>query len=116
MYIRLEFELKGNRALMAHQALADNEDVDRIYEYYLDKCRLPKKYIALFENCDHEATQLAMTKERTHASMKKLKWLMSLDSSVRLAIADHEIGETVRSLVRSWSEFADGIDIKGDGR
>lgn len=116
MYLRLEFELKGNRALMAHQALYDGEDCDRIYEYYLDRCRIPKRYIELFENCDHEATIKAMTKERTHESMKKLKWLNSLDSSVRLAIADHEIGETVRNLVRSWSEFADEIDIKGNSK
>jgi hypothetical protein len=116
MYIRLEFELKGDRALMALQALYGGEDCDRIYEYYLDKCKLPKRYLDLFRNCDHEATQLAMTKERTHERQKKLKWLMSLDASVRLSIADHEIGETVRNLVRSWSQFADHIDIKGDGK
>lgn len=112
MYIRLEFELKGNRALMALQALYGREDCDRIYEYYLDKCKLPNRYIDLFRNCDHEATKLAMTKERTHESLKKLKWIESLDSAVRLAIADHEIGENVKSLVRSWSRFADEIDIK----
>lgn len=116
MYVRLEFELKGTRALMAHQALSDGEDCDRIYEYYLDKCKLPKRYIDIFENCDHESTKLAMTKERTHSNQKKLKWLTSLDSSFRLAIADHEIGETVRDLVRAWSKFADEIDIKGNGR
>lgn len=115
MYIRLEFELKGNRALMAHQALYDGEDCDRIYEYYLDRCRIPKRYIEMFENCDHESTQLAMTSERTHSAQKKLKWITSLDSSIRLAVADHEIGETVRSLVRSWSQFANEIDIK-DGK
>ncbi|MCK5617581.1 hypothetical protein KAR91_87765 [Candidatus Pacearchaeota archaeon] len=116
MYIRLEFELKGSRALMALQALYDGEDCDRIYEYYLDRCRLPKRYIEIFSNCDHEATQLAMTAERSHSNEKKLKWLTSLDSSFRLAIADHEIGETVRNLVRSWSQFADEIDIKADKR
>lgn len=116
MYLRLEFELKGNRALMAYQALYDNEDCDRIYEYYLDRCRIPKRYIELFANCDHEATHLAMTKERTHESLKKLKWITSLDASFRAALADHEIGESVRSLVRSWSLLADEIDIKGDNR
>ncbi len=116
MYIRLEFELKGSRALMALQALYDGEDCDRIYEYYLDKCKLPDRYLGLFINCDHEATQSAMTKERTHESLKKLKWLTSLDSSVRLSIADHEIGQTVRNLVRSWAKFADEIDIKDDTR
>jgi hypothetical protein len=112
MYIRLEFELKGNRALMACQALYENEDVDRIYEYYLDNCKLPKRYIDLFENCDHEATEKAMTSEIRQNSLNKLKWLESLDGTVRLALADHETGENVRSLVRSWSKFADGIDIK----
>ena len=57
-----------------------------------------------------------MTAERSHSNEKKLKWLTSLDSSFRLAIADHEIGETVRNLVRSWSQFADEIDIKADKR
>lgn len=116
MYIRLEFELKGSRALMAMQALYGGEDCDRIYEHYLERCKLPKNYLLLFKTCDHESTQLAMTKQRTHDNMKKLKWLRSLDAAVRLAIADHEIGETVRNLVRSWSQFADEIDIKGDGR
>jgi hypothetical protein len=116
MYIRLEFELKGNRALMAHRALYDGEDVDRIYEYYLGRCKLPKRYLDLFANIDHEATRKAMTKQRTHESLKKLKWLTSLDASVRLSIVDHEIGETVRNLVRSWSQFADEIDIKGAGK
>lgn len=116
MYIRLEYELKGNRALMACQALYANEDVDRIYEYYLDKCKLPKRYLDLFTNIDHEATQKAMTSEIRQNSLNKLKWLVSLDQTVRLAIADHETGESVRSLVRSWSKFADEIDIKGAGR
>jgi hypothetical protein len=116
MYIRLEFELKGGRAMMALQAMYHGEDCDRVYEYYLDKCKLPKRYLDLFKNCDHEATQKAMTSEIRQNSLNKLKWLESLDQTVLLAIADHETGENVRSLVRSWSKFADEIDIKGAGR
>ena len=116
MYLRLEFELKGGRALMALQAMYDGEDCDRIYDYYLDKCKLSKRYISLFENIDHESTQKAMTKVLQHESRKTLTWITSLDSTFRLSIADHEIGEQVRSLVRSWSKLADEIDIKGDGR
>jgi len=111
-YIRLEFELKGSRAMMALHAMYKGENCDRIYEYYLDRCKLPKRYLDIFKNIDHEATKKAMTRERTHDALKKLRWLTSLDSSVRLAISDHEIGATVRELVRSWSEFADDIDIK----
>lgn len=116
MYLRLEFELKGGRALMALQAMYDGEDCDRIYDYYLDKCKLTKRYLSLFENIDHESTQKAMTKELQHESRKTLTWITSLDSTFKLAIADHEIGEQVRSLVRSWSQFSDDIDIKGDNR
>ncbi len=116
MYIRLEFELKGNRALMAVQAMYAGEDCDRIYDHYLDKSKLPKRYKELYKNLDHEATQAAMTKEISHNSLKKLKWLDSLDATIRLAIADHEIGEAAGNLVRGWSRYADHLDIKGAGK
>ncbi len=115
-YLRLEFELKGKRALMAVQAMYAGEECDRIYDHYLDKAKLPKRYKTLFKNIDHLATKRAMTKELAHESKKKLKWLTSLDSSVRLAINDHEIGEQVKILVRSWSSYADRIDLKSNSR
>ena len=45
-----------------------------------------------------------------HSAKKKLKWLQSLDDSVEKAMADHEIGEEVKTLVRSWATVADKLD------
>lgn len=111
MYLRLEFELKGKRAVMAWEAINGGEDCDRVFDYYLGKLRLPTRYIKLFKNTEHNATEKAMNKEREHSAEKKLAWLTSLDESIRNAISDHDIGVRTRLLVRSWVEHADKIDI-----
>ncbi len=112
MYLRLEFELKGKRALLAWEAIISGEEVDRVYDYYLGKLRLPTRYIKLFKNAEHNATEKAMNKEREASAENKIIWLTSLDSAMREAISDHDIGERTKVLIRSWSEYADKIDIK----
>ncbi len=111
MYLRLEFELKGKRALMAWEALNSGEDCDRVFDYYLAELRLPARYIKLYKNAEHNATEKAMNKEREHSAEKKIAWIVSLDESMRNAISDHDIGERTKVLVRAWSEYADNIDI-----
>lgn len=112
-HLRLEFELKGQRAKMAWLGIKAGEEADQIFDYYLDKCKLPAKYIALFKNANHDATKKAMTAEVTHSAKKKLAWIISLDDTVRAAIGDHEIGERVKILIRSWSKYSNDIDING---
>lgn len=111
MYLRLEFELKGKRALLAWQAIKNGEDCDRVYDYYLGQLKLPSRYIKLFKNIGHKATEKAMTEERLFSAEKKLEWIMSLDSAMKKAMADHDIGERTKEIVRSWSKHADKIDI-----
>lgn len=110
MYLRLEFELKGKRGLLAWEAINEGEDCDRIFDYYIVKCKLPERYLSLFRNMECNATEKAMTKEREHSAKKKLTWLTSLDCSIREAMGDHEIGERAKMLIRSWSKYADEID------
>jgi hypothetical protein len=111
-YLRLEFELKGRRAISAWKAMLAGENCDRIYKFYLDKCKLPRKYIELFDLCDDGVTNHAMTVQRVAEAEKTLKWLESLDSAVLKAIGNHEIGDRVKVLVRSWSHYSDEIDKK----
>lgn len=111
MYLRLEFELKGKRALLAWRAIEEGENCDRVFDFYLDKLKLPVRYIKLFENTEHNATEKAMTKEREQSAMKKLDWIVSLDASIKSAICDHDIGDRVKVLVHSWSHYAQEIDI-----
>lgn len=110
MYLRLEFELKGKRGLLAWEAVNNGEDCDRVFEYYLDKCKLPQRYLKLFKNTEHNATERAMTKEREHCAENKIIWLTSLDASIREAIGDHDIGDRAKMLVYSWSKYANEID------
>lgn len=110
MYLRLEFELKGKRALLAWEAINDGDDCDRVYDYYLGKVKLPQRYIELYKNTEHSATEKAMTKEREHSAENKIIWLTSLDNAIRKAIGDHDIGDRAKVLVYSWAKYADGID------
>lgn len=110
MHLRLEFELKGNRARMAWDAMLAGEDSDRIFNYYLARSKLPRQYIELFDGCDDDATNRSMNKERIAVAEKKLKWIESLDSAMLSAIGDHEIGDRVKTLVRHWCVYGDSID------
>jgi hypothetical protein len=110
MYLRLEYELKGKRALLAWDAINEGEDCDRVFDYYLAKCKLPRRYLELFKNIENNATEKAMTKARETTAENKLKWITSLDSSIRAALGDHDIGERAKVLVHSWSAYADKID------
>ncbi len=111
MYLRLEFELKGKRALMAWKAIENGEDCDRVYDYYLGQLKIPSRYIKLFKNVEHKATEKAMTIERAHTAENRIIWLTSLDPAIRQALGDHDIGERTKILVRSWAKHADKIDI-----
>lgn len=111
MYLRLEFELKSKRARAAWEAIKNGEDCDRIYDFYLDQLPLPEKYIKLFKNIGHNATEHAMTEELKLDAQKKLAWIVSLDAAMKRAMGDHNIGDDTKLIIRSWSEYADKVDI-----
>jgi hypothetical protein len=45
-----------------------------------------------------------------HDIGKTWKWIESLDDSMEKYMGNHEIGEQVKTLVRSWAGYADKLD------
>lgn len=111
MMLRLEFEIKGSRSKMAWQALLKKETVASIFSFYLDASKLPIDILDLFRDQTAESTKATMRAVESHDIGKTWKWLESLDATMEKNMANHEIGEQVKSLVRSWANFADNLDI-----
>lgn len=109
-YLRLEFELKGQRSRAAWQAIIADEPLDRIFTYYLDRSRLPDYAKAWYQVNDAIATQESMRKEQLQSSKKKLEWLKSLDPAVTRYMNDHDISDEVKVLIRVWAKHADYLD------
>lgn len=110
MMLRLEFELKGGRARMAWLAMLEGETADMIFGYYMEDSKLPEDVLALFATVGVESTKKTMQAIHLHEIGKTLKWIQSLDSSMEKNMNNHEIGEQVKTLVRSWAAYADKLD------
>ena len=110
MYLRLEFELKGARARAAWGAIVHGKVPAQIFSHYLLKSKLPNKVKLWFTEPDDDDSFDVDRLIVIHAAKKKLKWLQSLDSSIEKAMTDHEIGEEVKTLVRTWATVADKFD------
>lgn len=110
MFLRMEFELKGKVASAVWNAILGGESVGNIYKRLLIKSILPTRFQALFDNADDTATDRALRAEIDHDNAKTLKWIMSLDACMRRHINNHEIGDQVAEIIRSWAEETIYID------
>lgn len=110
MYLRLEFELKGARARSAWGAIIHGKTPSTIFNHYLKKSKLPETVKEWFALPGDESETEMDRAIKIHSAKKKLRWLRSLDASMEKALADHEIGEQVKELVRAWARYADNLD------
>lgn len=110
MYLRLEFELKSTRARACWDAIKAGESVSSIFKYYLIKSKLPDNVKKLFDDARDESTQLAMDAEIAADSAKILAWIRSLDSCMIRHMNNHDIGNEVREVVRSWAYHSATVD------
>jgi len=111
LWLRLEFELKGNRAKGAWVAMLGQKTNNQIFQYYLGRSILPEAAKKHYRDVSVDTNELALTAELTATAEKKLAWLQSIDQAVMLAITDHEIGDRVKILVQSWANYAANLDI-----
>lgn len=109
-YLRLEFELKGERSRACWTAITKGESIDKIFKFYNKRSKLPFTVKEWFNSYEVTATNEAMKKEIVASERKKLKWLESLDVSVMKYMNSHEIGDDVKTLIRSWAAHADYLD------
>lgn len=110
MYLRLEFELKSTRARNAWLAIQKGEVAHPIFDYYLERSKLPDYVKAHFIDEDSESTLHAMNAEIAADNQKILKWVKSLDASMMKHMGNHEIGGEVREIIRAWSVYTNNID------
>lgn len=111
MYLRLEFEFKGKAARNIWRALRTGSTPDEVFQYYLDRCKLPFYVKSHYNRSQDGGTSFAIKKEIEKTDSKKLAWLQSCDSSVRQALYNHNIGDAVCELVMSWANEAANVDI-----
>ena len=110
MYLRLEFEIKGESARAVWESIRGGTTTGQIFNYYLGRSILPGIVKKHFDDASADASDLFLAAEQKHDAEKKLKWLESIDNAVMRAITDHEIGPRVKILVDAWSQFAANID------
>ena len=110
MYLRLEFELKGQRSRAAWLALLAGATVDEIFKYYFERSKLPDAVKKHFDLADIGETDKAMRAEILKDSQKKLAWIQSIDSAIMQAMNDHDIGQEVKHIVNAWALVARNID------
>lgn len=111
LYLRLEFELKGDRSRAAWIALADETlTPESIFEYYLSRSPLPDDIKQLYITGATVPASRIMREQMTKDAQNKLAWIRGLDGALIQAMADHEIGEDVKAIVRYWAMRADNLD------
>lgn len=110
MYLRMEFELKGNVASGTWNAILSGETVGGIFKRLLMKSILPTKFQSLFDNAGDTATDKSLRAEIEHDNQKILKWIMSLDGAMLRHMNNHEIGDAVCEIIRSWAVYSATVD------
>lgn len=110
MYLRLEFELKGKRARSAWLAMVHGRTASTIFVHYLNKSKLPNRVKSWYTEPSDKNEKSYEEAETLHSAKKKLRWLRSLDACMEKAMGNHEIGEQVKELARSWAEYANKLD------
>jgi len=110
MFLRLEFELKGKMAAGSWNAILAGETVGGVFKRLLIKSVLPTAFRDLFDNADDTATDRALRAEIEHDNQKTLEWIRSLDGAIRRHMNNHEIGDDVIDIIRSWAEYSITID------
>ena len=110
MFLRMEFEVKGDVAVGVWNAILGGESVGNIYKRLLFKSILPNKFKDLFDNADDTATDRALRAEIDHDNQKTLKWIMSLDTAMRRHVHNHEIGDAVAEIICSWAQETTFVD------
>jgi len=109
-YLRLEFELKGQRSRAAWLALLAGASVGEIFKYYYEKSILPAGVKKHYDVSGIDDTDKAMRAEVVKEAQKKLAWIQSIDGAIMKAIFDHDIGEEVRHIVQTWAAVSCNVD------
>ncbi len=110
MYLRLEFELKGKRAKAAWLAMQHGKTPSTVFVHYLNKSKLPSTVKQWYFEPSDKSEEDYEEAVVLYSAKKKLRWLRSLDVCMGEAMANHEIGEEVKELVRGWAKFAEHLD------
>lgn len=110
LYLRLELEFKGDRSRAIWRAIKEGVTPDQVYEQMLSRTGLPQSVLKLFENKNVAPTDALLREKLKAESKKKLEWLRKIDGAIYSAMSDHEIGEDVKAIVRSWNFRADELD------
>jgi hypothetical protein len=101
LYLRLEFELKGDYARNAWLALiTNNNTVSEIYASHLDALRLEPDHRSYFmPDTDHDHDFSKHLREVD--ANARLKWLLSLTNTFAAMVRDHDIGDRARDIFLS---------------
>lgn len=107
-YLRLEYELKQDRARWAFHNLLNGVHPNDVFESVGNKSRVPVLYLKHFET---DGNIIDYEKAKRAKDMRaKLAWLGTLDESMYRLQADHDVGEDAREIIRRWAEYGQKLD------
>lgn len=109
-YLRLEFELKHDRARWAFEKLIAGVHPNLIYEAIKKKSRVPVLYTKHFTALAEGEPIDYQRAERESDAKKRLAWLSSIEQTITKMMYDDDIGEETRSIVSRIYEIGCDVD------
>jgi hypothetical protein len=104
-YLRLEFEIKGNKARSVFIQLSQGLKANDAFNHYLGKIKMPDYIKEWFSAPDSGVVFWEL--EKVHHADKQLEWLSSLSDTVVRMGNDHYQGDIVRGLLEDWLKRID---------
>jgi hypothetical protein len=109
-YLRLEFELKHDRARWAFEKLIAGVHPNLLYEAIKKKSRVPVLYTKHFTASAEGEPIDYQRAERESDAKKRLAWLSSIEQTITKMMYDDDIGEETRSIVSRIYEIGCDVD------
>lgn len=104
-FLRLEFEIKGNKARSAYLQMKEGTNASDVFLHYLNKVKMPD-YVKEWYSVP-ESGIVYWELERIHHADKQLEWLSSLGNTIVRMGNDHYQGTMVRALLDDWQKRID---------
>jgi len=108
-YLRLEFELKKNRAEWAFRALLNGVHPNDLYMTVMSKSRVPVMFVKHFDIAHGQMVDYAEV-ERKLDREKQLAWLASIEMTIARMMCDHDIGEQTCQIIDRLAEGGQKLD------
>lgn len=110
-YLRFEYEIKGDLARAIYRNIYQTVSTTptAVFNGLVVQQRIPQYVKSYYLDRETESIDIRAT-EHAQDQQKRLDWLLSLEDTIRMMMADHDIGAKTRTFVNLLATYGSTLD------